>query len=230
MKKRRLNFFIVFFITFSLMLTPLKLAETVSSIGFETGVVVIDAGHGGIDGGVTGKRTGVKESELNLDVCKKISDCLEEKVISSVLTRKNQEGLYGLPTKGFKKRDMNKRKNIIDNSNAKIVISVHMNSCPYPERSGAQVFYKKGDEKSLKLAKKLQEKLNSLPECNKKSSVLTGDYFMLNCTDKVAVLVECGFLSNSHDENLLIKEEYRKKLAVIIADTIFSYLFENAMI
>lgn len=212
------------------MLTPLKIVETVSGIGCETGVVVIDAGHGGIDGGVTGKLTRVKESELNLDVCKKIAESLNEKVISCVLTRKNQEGLYGLPTKGFKKRDMNKRKTVIDNSGAKIVISVHMNSCPYPERSGAQVFYKKGDEKSLKLAKKLQDKLNSLPECNKKSSVLTGDYFMLNCTDKTAVLVECGFLSNSHDENLLIKDEYRKKLAVAISDTLFSYLFENAMI
>ena len=72
----------------------------------------------------------------------------------------------------------------------------------------------------------MQEKLNSLPECNKKSSVLTGDYFMLNCTDKVAVLVECGFLSNAEDERLLSTESYQNKLANILLSGLLQFVSE----
>lgn len=228
MKKRGLGVVMAFVVTFSATFFPIEIAKSVSlTVAGEKGEIVIDAGHGGIDGGVSGKISKVKESELNLDVAQKIESVLRGKAISCVMTRKDSDGLYGLPVKGFKKRDLAKRKEIIESSQAKIVVSVHMNACPYPYRRGAQVFYKIGSEKSKELAVFLQNKLNRLPEYIKKSNPLAGDFFILNSTDKVAVLVECGFLSNEEDETLLNTEEFRRKIASVIADGLFSFLLEK---
>lgn len=225
MKKRGLGIVTAFVITFSVTFFPMEIIKSVSStVKSEKGDIVIDAGHGGIDGGVSGKVTGVKESELNLDVSQKISRNLKEKVVSVVMTRTDGDGLYGLPVKGFKKRDMARRKEIIENSCAEIVVSVHMNACLYPYRRGAQVFYKTGSEKSKELAVFLQNKLNRLPEYVKKSNPLAGDFFILNCSDKIAVLIECGFLSNEEDENLLLTEQFREKLALVISDGLAEFL------
>lgn len=231
MRKRGLGVITAFVITFSVTFFPAEIVKSVSlTAKSEKGDIVIDAGHGGIDGGVSGKTTGVKESELNLDVSQKIVKNLKEKAVTGVMTRKDGDGLYGLPVKGFKRRDMAKRKEIIENSRAEIVVSVHMNSCPYPYRRGVQVFYKTGSEKSKELAVFLQNKLNRLPEYVKKSNPLAGGFYILNCTDKVAVLIECGFLSNEEDEKLLLTEEFREKLAFVIAEALGEFLLKNAYI
>ena len=100
-------------------------------------VIVIDAGHGGIDAGVRGKSTGVKESDINLSISKKLMGYFADAGFAVVLTRKNNGGLYGLSTSGFKMRDMKKRKEIIEQNKADMVISIHQNFCP----SGAERRY-----------------------------------------------------------------------------------------
>lgn len=186
-------------------------------------IIVIDAGHGGIDAGVLGVDSNVKESDINLAIAKKLQGYFADAGFKTVLTRKNNGGLYGLSTKGFKLRDMKKRKQIIEESKADMVISVHQNRCPVPTRRGGQVFYDKNSECGKALADSIQNALNGMEECVKQSSALTGDYYMLKCTPNPSVIVECGFLSNPEDEKLLLSEEYQKKIAYAIFKGAVSY-------
>lgn len=178
--------------------------------------VVIDAGHGGVDAGVRGVTTSVKESEINLSVSKYLRGYFADAGFNAVMTRTTQGGLYGTSTKGFKMRDMKKRKEIIENNDADMVISVHQNFCPIPSRRGGTVFFDKNSECGKLLALCIQNSLNSMKECVKKNEALTGDYFILKCTENPSVIVECGFLSNADDEALLLNEDYKKMLAYAI--------------
>ncbi|MBO7736233.1 MAG: N-acetylmuramoyl-L-alanine amidase [Clostridia bacterium] len=190
--------------------------------------VVLDAGHGGIDGGVTGAKTGVKESEINLILVKKIKTHLEQAGVNVILTRKTDAGLYGLAVKGFKKRDMQKRKEIIESAAPALMLSIHQNAFPRSSRRGAQLFYRKDSASGALLASKIQEELNAMPECVKKSTPLAGDYYMLNCTNYTSVICECGFLSNPEDEALLLSAEYQEKISYSIYKGVISYLSSAA--
>ncbi len=179
-------------------------------------VIVIDAGHGGVDAGVLGKETKIKESDVNLAVAKQLKGYFSEAGFKVVMTRTSNGGLYGLPTSGFKMRDMKKRKQIIEESGADMVISVHQNSCPLESRRGGQTFYDPQSETGKILAECIQASLNDMEECVKKSSALPGDYYMLKCTDNPSVIVECGFLTNGEDEKLLSSPSYQQKVAYAV--------------
>lgn len=186
-------------------------------------VIVIDAGHGGIDAGVYGVKTNVKESDINLAIAKNLKGYFASAGFKAVLTRSDNGGLYGLSTKGFKMRDMKKRKQIIEENNADMVISVHQNFCPIPSRRGGTVFFDKSSECGKTLAESIQKELNALEESVKNNEALAGDYYMLKCTPNPSVIVECGFLSNAEDEKLLITDEYRDKLAYAVFKGAVSY-------
>lgn len=179
-------------------------------------VIVIDAGHGGVDAGVLGVNTDVKESDINLAIAKQLKSYFSEAGFTVIMTRTSNGGLYGLPTTGFKKRDMQKRKQIIEECAADMVISVHQNSCPLESRRGGQVFFNPASECGKELADCIQQSLNGMEECVKKSTALAGDYFMLKCTESPSVIVECGFLTNGEDEKLLCTPSYQKSIAYAI--------------
>lgn len=187
--------------------------------------VVIDAGHGGIDGGVLGITTGVKESELNLDIARKLKTKFDKSGAKTVMTRKTEAGLYGIYSKGFKRRDMQKRKQITLNAKADVFVSIHLNYYSSPLRRGAQVFYKIDDEKSKSLADIVQAELNGGKEGERDYTALVGDYYVLNEADCAAILCECGFLSNAEDEKLLLTDEYRAEIAEKIFNGIEKYRF-----
>ena len=187
--------------------------------------VVIDAGHGGIDGGVLGITTGVKESELNLDIARKLKTKFDKSGAKTVMTRKTEAGLYGIYSKGFKRRDMQKRKQITLNAKADVFVSIHLNYYSSPLRRGAQVFYKIDDEKSKSLADIVQAELNGGKEGERDYTARAGDYYVLNESDCAAILCECGFLSNAEDEKLLLTDEYRAEIAEKIFDGIEKYRF-----
>lgn len=185
--------------------------------------IVIDAGHGGIDSGVAGINTKVKEAELNLKVAKKLEKRLKGYGFDVVMTRTNGNGLYGLHTKNRKRRDMEERARIIHQAQPDAVISIHMNYFSQSKQRGAQVFYKKNNEQGKELARCIQEVLAiNLEHCNR--LYLSGDYYIVNCSDYPAVIVECGFLSNAYDEELLITDEYQQKLAYYIALGVMKFL------
>lgn len=186
-------------------------------------IIVIDAGHGGVDAGVTGVTTAVKESDINLYIARELKNYFIEAGFRVVMTRSTNGGLYGTATKGFKMRDMKKRKEIIEQSGADMVISVHQNSCPIPSRRGGQVFYDTNSESGKALAGCIQNCLNALDDSIKPRTALIGDYYMLKCTQSPSVIVECGFLSNSEDESLLLSPDYRKKIAYTVFKGAVSY-------
>lgn len=188
--------------------------------------IVLDAGHGGMDGGVTGRKTGVKESDLNLAITLKIKEKLDEIGFEVTLTRKTEAGLYGTATRGFKKRDMQKRKEIIEETEPALLLSVHQNYYPSKTARGGQIFYNKKDEKSQKLAAALQDELNDLYQTQgvKNRTVMPGEYFMLECYDCPSAIVECGFLSSAEDEGLLRSESWQERLADGIAAGVLIYL------
>ncbi len=171
--------------------------------------IVIDAGHGGIDGGAVGKITGVDESHLNLQYAFALKALCEDYGIGVTMTRADMNGLYSPTAPNKKRSDMERRRQIIEGSNADLVISLHMNSYPLSSARGAQVFYAKGAEAGKALADSVQEEIvKGVPNARKVSSV--GDYYMLNCTTKPSVLVECGYLSNPEEEARLVDEKYMK--------------------
>ena len=191
-------------------------------------LIVVDPGHGGIDYGVTG-RGGTKESEFNLEMSRTLAELLEGAGFSVVMTRTDENGLYGDADDNFKKADMAARKKIIQDSAPDLVISIHANKFPGEDRRGAQVFFDGFNEGGKSLANFIQSGLNSLNTqyVGRTYSALKGDYFILKCSLAPSVIVECGFLSNAEDEKLLNDAEYRKKLAFAVYSGAVGYLTES---
>ena len=204
----------------------LFLPQAVFAGGSEPIKIVLDAGHGGVDGGVAGVTTGVKESDINLAITLRLKQTLDDMGFETTLTRKTEAGLYDAATNGFKRRDMQKRKEIVQNTDPALVISIHQNRYASPSVRGAQVFFKRGDSEGERFASVLQEKLNALYQTEKvKSRKHTpSEYFMLACIKKPSVIVECGFLSSPADEKLLLSPAWQKRIAEHIAAGVVAYL------
>lgn len=198
----------------ALYLTPRQ--QQTAAIGGK--VVVIDAGHGGIDGGVVGKN-GTVEAKINLAIAGELKAELESRGIKVVMTRTTDEGLYGEATTR-KQRDMAERKRIIKEAQPNAVVSIHCNRYPGADRRGAQVFFDEFNESGRALADSLQNSLNELNKeyAGKTFAALKGDYYILKCDSCPSALVECGFLSNAEDEKLLNDPSYRRLLVKAIAD------------
>lgn len=177
--------------------------------------ICIDAGHGGRDGGAEGKVSGVSESKLNLEFAKTLEKMCKSFGFGVVMTRSNMDGLYSSSATNKKRSEMEKRKEIIDSSNADALISIHMNSFALSSARGAYVFYGSGNEQGFSLAKSIQTSLCRDFDSARKT-VSVGDYFVLNCTPKAGVLIECGFLSNAEEEALLSDKSYQEKMCYSI--------------
>lgn len=188
-------------------------------------VIVIDAGHGGRDGGAIG-RNGTVEKNINLEIAKKLKAYIEENGDTCVMIREIDEGLYSEYKTGETKKsqDMKKRKEIIREYNADALISIHLNSFPQAQYYGAQVFYPRGDKESEILAKYTQEELvKTLNRNNKRVEKSTDNYYIILNNDIPSVLVECGFLSNPEEEKLLSNDEYQSKIAWAIYCGVMRY-------
>lgn len=184
--------------------------------------IVIDAGHGGIDGGAEGKQTGVYESDLNLKYALTLKKICEEFGYRVVLTRSDMGGLYSPTADNKKKSEMQKREEIIRRAKPDFVVSLHMNSFSMSSTRGAHVFYAKDSVSGKTLAESVANSLfDNVEYAHKEAKV--GDYYVLNCTSAPSVLVECGFLSNPEEELLLQQEEYQNKFCYYIFCGILLY-------
>ncbi|MDD3947158.1 MAG: N-acetylmuramoyl-L-alanine amidase [Clostridia bacterium] len=205
-----------------------SLAVTASAMAFSPTpavVVVLDAGHGGKDGGTSGVNSGVSEAEINLILVKKIEGLLKAQNIGVILTRKDENSLY-TESVTKKHRDMEARKKIILDTCPTLVVSIHCNKFPDSSRRGAQVFYEPLSEKGKTLALSIQNNLNTINNdyVGRAFTILKGDYYILHCSAYPSAIVECGFLSNSEDDALLNKPDYQDKLAYRIFCGILGYL------
>lgn len=191
--------------------------------------IVIDAGHGGIDGGVVGYSGETFESDLTLKYAKCLASYFSSIEVNVVQTRTTKDGLYSSLASNKKQDDMKKRQEIIFSARPNLVISLHMNGYVLPSQRGIMAYYKQSNEQSKILAQTLQQRfLTALPHARKEA--LEGDYFILNCSNYTSVLIECGFLTNEEEEKLLITDDYMHKVCFEIFSATFSYLVENAKI
>ncbi len=145
-------------VSLCLLIFPLSISSSADPLGK---TIVIDAGHGGIDGGVQGVNTGTKESDINLAISRELKRVLQKNGYKVVMTRQNTDGLYGLSSKNKKQKDMQTRKEIIEQAKADLVVSIHQNQYPRMNVRGAQVFYAPGSETGKTMAEKMQAALNT---------------------------------------------------------------------
>jgi len=202
--------------------------RSVQASGLNGKTVVVDAGHGGIDGGVVGAVSGVREAEINLAIARNLRGFLESKGYRVVMTRNSADGLYGLNTRNRKLADMEARRRIINNASPDLVVSIHQNSFPSPTVRGPQVFFSHSCETGESKANLMQSVLNSSLSSDRIAK--RGDFFILECSPYPSLLIESGFLSNPEEEQLLISPEYQEKVAYAIFSGIHLILFNGGAI
>ena len=179
--------------------------------------IVIDPGHGGNDPGKIGIND-VPEKDVNLAISLKLKDILEQNDCKVIMTRETDQGLYQDGDTNKKIADLHARCRIINDSGADAVISIHQNSFTSESSKGAQVFYQTTSEKGKVLAEILQEQLVSgLDPENNRVAKANSDYYMLKNTQAPMVIVECGFLSNTQEAELLTQEAYQRRVAWTVA-------------
>lgn len=187
-------------------------------------LIVIDPGHGGVDPGMLGVNDTV-EKEINLEISYMLKEELEGQGISVVLTRTTDDGLYEESDSNKKIADMKKRCQVITENNADIVVSIHQNSFSDSAVCGAQVFYYKHSEKGKELAQCIQDSMKeNLDETNNRKIKANDSYYMLIHTPCPTVIVECGFITNYDEAELLVSEEYQRKVAEAISAGIRDFI------
>jgi len=181
--------------------------------------VVLDAGHGGFDGGASGA-DGVLEKNLNLTITLKLRDKLVASGITVGLTRDSDIALGDT-----KKKDMYWRRDFTIASKPQIFVSIHQNKFSQTQYRGAQVFYSKNNPESKDFAINMQSLLKETNlVTNREAKQAENSVFLLRTLTMPSIIVECGFLSNYEEEQLLGQDAYQDKLAEILRGGIISEL------
>jgi len=199
--------------------------QVFSPVRYEPFVLVIDAGHGGEDGGAV-TASGVKESAINLAIAQRLDTIMGLYGVPTIMLRSDDISLYsaGAGTLREKKvSDLHNRVEIINSTEYAVLISIHQNSFPDPQYSGAHVFYAK-TESSLEFAEQMQENLRSVdPDNERTAAVIYDSVYVMNHINCPAVLVECGFLSNPEEADLLQTSAYQTEIAAALAATYLQF-------
>lgn len=174
---------------------------------------------------------GTTEAETNLKIALKLQNLLETSGSTVILTRSDENSIYDLDSKTLKQKkisDIHNRVKIGNESSADIYVSIHLNKIPQQQYWGWQCFYKNGDEKSIKLAKQIQENLNdAIQKDNKRVAMKLDTVYIMKHVEIPISIVECGFLSNPEEEKQLLEDEYQNKLAWGIYNGITDYFYEQ---
>lgn len=200
-----------------------------SSIPVSSHTVTIDAGHGIPDEGAQNEN-GLTEAGINLKIALKVQKLLEVSNCTVILTRSDENGIYDIDSKTLREMkvsDMKNRVKIGNSSDSDIFVSIHLNKIPQNQYYGWQTFYKKNSEEGKKLSNYIQENLNQSIQIENKRvpQTISGKYIIENL-EIPTVIVECGFLSNPNEANLLTQNDYQDKIAWGIYCGIMDY-FDN---
>lgn len=186
-------------------------------------VVVVDAGHGGSDGGVCDGQ--LKEAELTLAIAYDLKEVLESDGYKVVMTRDSEKAL----AEG-KRADMERRAEIINKAQPIVTISVHINKYTDSKPRGVRVFYD-DTERYKAQGELMQNCVNTMVNSNYSGRVDLkahgGDYFITKCSPYPCLIVECGFLSNPTDRKLLLSPKYRYDLCAAILAGVNAISGEN---
>lgn len=233
----KFNIFIFFLLTacfcFNLFfLLPQTILPTLSKKTFFKNIltnipskstIIIDPGHGGKDPGKVGT-SGTLEKELNLKISLYLKEILEKQDIKVIMTRTEDSDLSKTST-NFKASDMKERVALIGRNDADLVISIHQNSYTSDDVYGAQCFYHNNSSEGKELASAIQNQI-IISTNQTKIRMIKGnsDYYLLKHSPIPTVIVECGFLSNPQEEQLLLTDDYQRKMAWAIHLGALQYL------
>lgn len=218
---------IISIITFSVAMNK----EVLASLPVKDRIIVVDAGHGGLDGGAVSV-DGTKEKDINLIIAKYLENYLKQGGAKVIMTRTSDISLHkseNATTKQKKREDLLNRKEIANLSGADMLISIHLNKFSEGKYSGAQVFYETKFLKSKEIANSVQNSLkNQLNKNNNRVEMkIDSSKLQFQNLSIPAIIVECGFLSNSDEAKLLSTDEYQKKVALSIYLGILNYYNGN---
>lgn len=223
---------LIFVMLLSLFSNINKTTETIDATGKEQVKklkVLIDPGHGGIDQGTSGD-SGIGEAPLNLAISEKLMKFLEGGGFDVEMTRYEDEGLYSLKSRTIREKkneDLFNRVKLINDSEADMVVSIHLNSFPQKQYYGAHVFYQKNNLTGKIAADIMQESLKSiLDENNKRVPQVKKGIKIMDDTTVPVLLIECGFLSNNEEEKKLESDNYQEKTAWAIYAGLIKYFNE----
>lgn len=202
-------------------------ASITSNSAISQKTIIIDAGHGGMDGGSVGV-DGTVEKEINLKIALKLEFILKAYGYNVIMTRKDDKSIHDSSANTVRQQKVsdihNREKIILQNPDA-IFVSIHQNHYPNSSIHGTQVFYSKNNILSKELAQNIQSSIvKNIDSKNKRQIKKSGTEIYLLYHSKIpSVMVECGFISNYNDLNKLKDENYQKKLVLSIADGIVNY-------
>lgn len=194
-------------------------------------VVIIDAGHGGVDGGAT-SRSGVLESQINLEISLRLNDLMHLLGVKTKMIRTTDCSIYtqGNTIAAKKVSDLKERVRIVNEMQNAYLISIHQNYFPDEECEGAQIFYNSLNDSKV-LAQHMQQQLiDTLNPGSKRSAQSARGIYLMENVNCSAILIECGFLSNPKEDVQLCNAVYQKNLCCVIATTFSNHLiaFENS--
>lgn len=190
-------------------------------------IIVLDPGHGGPDGGAVGGD--VVEEEVALKVAEKLRDYLQQQGALVLMTREMDSDLADKDTRGYRRRkveDLRKRVALINESEADLFISIHLNAIPSPRWRGAQTFYYGSLLENERLAKFIQAELRRNLENTDRVAKRIDTVYLLKYAKKPGALVEVGFLSHPEERELLASDRYQTKLAAAVYKGVLRY-FSN---
>ena len=202
--------------------------SVVRSSNTGTPVIIIDAGHGGADGGAVADDN-TQEQYINLDIALKMNDILTKLGYETIMTRTDDNSIHDADAKTIREKkvsDLHNRLKIIQSNPDSIFVSVHQNHFSESKYSGAQVFYSANNPSSENLAQMIQLNIKELlqPENEREIKESGESIFLLYNSEVPSVLVECGFLSNREETEKLKNEDYRLQMAQAVCKGIIEYL------
>lgn len=194
-------------------------------------VIIVDPGHGGIDGGATSK-DGLLEKDIALKIANELRDYLQEAGALVLMTREKDRDLADEDISRIRERkvqDLKRRVELVNNSGGDLFISIHLNSIPSPKWKGAQTFYNRTIDENEKIARFIQDELRRNLENTNRVAKPIGDVYLLKKAKIPGVLVEAGFLSNVEEAQLLATEKYQQKVAAAIYQGILRYYSDESV-
>ncbi len=192
--------------------------------------VIIDAGHGGFDGGCLGN-DGTLEKDINLEISIKLNVLLKSLGFNTVMIRETDTAVNTKDGTIREKKvsDIKYRHSVMERYPNSIYLCIHQNQYPSSSISGAQVFYSPNDEESKFLAENIQKSIADKIQKNNKRKVkkCTKDVYLIHNATTSAVLIECGFLSNQNELSKLKTYEYQQQICFSIAIGLFTFINES---
>ncbi|MBQ7542715.1 MAG: N-acetylmuramoyl-L-alanine amidase [Clostridia bacterium] len=190
-------------------------------------VVVIDAGHGGMDGGAVSV-DGTCEKEINLALAQRLQSLLQCAGVETVMTRTTDDSIHDPQYTTVRKQkisDIHNRLKIMEETDDSVFVSIHQNFFTSARYYGTQTFYSDTDPRSRTLAQCIQDAVvSSVQPENKRAIKKSGtEIYLLYHAVRPAVMVECGFLSNPQEAALLKTPKYQTKMALAIMKGIFDF-------